>query len=340
MVSTHSQAKSKSRAAAVLPAAETPETGTSKRAGHPQGTENWTTPQMKVLFKVILQYGLVGQLAWGEIANHYNQTFSPNTHNSKSVRQKYQRTLAEARKKPTGGAKLDWRYKIALKVEAELSRRSAICPINDRHAAAGGALETPEFTESNIDGDSGDKDEDEEGGDDSEERDELSEYEWRYGPLGCFQEWEGVDGSEVESNDTPPPDRHHSSNSSIEELPPPYKVALSGLGASKTAPKPAPKSTPKSAPKSAPKLTPKPAPKPVPKPTPTPKSAPAPKPVIASTTLIPICHFNKEEATGQGATLGVVSNRACCQGLRAHSTGGTYSAKPRFATVGYVELRS
>ncbi|KAG8687718.1 hypothetical protein FRC08_011834, partial [Ceratobasidium sp. 394] len=52
-VSTRSQAKSK--AAAAPPAAETPETGTSKRAGRPQGTENRTTPQLKVLFKAILR---------------------------------------------------------------------------------------------------------------------------------------------------------------------------------------------------------------------------------------------------------------------------------------------
>ncbi|KAG8702646.1 hypothetical protein FRC08_003345 [Ceratobasidium sp. 394] len=298
-VSTRSQAKSK--AAAAPPAAETPETGTSKRGGRPQGTENWTIPQLKVLFKAILHYGPTGQLAWGEITNHYNQTFGPNTRESKFVRQKYQRTLDKARKKPTGGTKLDWRYKIALKVEAELSRRSAIRPINDRHAAGGGALETPEFTESDIDRDSGDKDEDEdeEGGDDAEEHDELSKYKRRYEPLRRSHEWEGLDGSEFKRKDdpmadapgtavahetttAPPPNRRHSSNSSIEELPPPYKVALSGPSTSKTAPKTAPKSTPKS----APKPTPKPAPKPVSKLTPTSKSAPAPKPTVASATLI------------------------------------------------------
>ncbi|KAG9076589.1 hypothetical protein FS749_011593, partial [Ceratobasidium sp. UAMH 11750] len=103
-----------------------------------------------------------------------------------------------------GGAKLDWHYKITLKVEAELSQRSAIHPIDNCLAAAGGVLETPEFTESNINHDSRDEDEDEEGGDDAaKEHNKLSEFEWCYGLLRCSQEWEGVDGSKFECEDNP-----------------------------------------------------------------------------------------------------------------------------------------
>ncbi|KAG9095377.1 hypothetical protein FS749_010563 [Ceratobasidium sp. UAMH 11750] len=179
-----------------------------------------------------------------------------------------------------------------LKIKAELSRRSAIRPIDDHHAAGGSLVDLPEFTESDIDCDSEDEDEDGEGEGHDEERDKLSEYEWRYGPLCHSNEWEGLGGSDFEHEDdpmadapgttaapeattAPPPDRHRSSDSSIEELPPPYNAAQAGSSASKPTPKPVPKPTPKSTPKSAPKSAPKPTPKSVPPPK---KSAPTPAP--------------------------------------------------------------